>query len=115
LASGPARRIEVDRGRGVLLLVRNHRVRRAIHVSTGAGVNATPAGAYTVFRKELRSWSVPYKVWLPYASYFNDGIAFHESPDVPPFPASHGCVRVPQPESKLVYDFAVTGTAVVVR
>jgi hypothetical protein len=45
-----------------------------------------------VFRKELRSWSVPF----------------------PPFPASHGCVRVPAPEARGVYEFASLGTAVVV-
>jgi peptidoglycan hydrolase-like protein with peptidoglycan-binding domain len=114
-ASGPSRRIEVDRARGVALLIRNNRVVRAIHVSTGAGANATPAGSYKIFRKELRSWSVPFQVWLPYASYFNNGIAFHEYPDVPAYPASHGCVRVPAPEAPIVYDFAAMGTTVVVR
>ena len=48
------------------------------------------------------------------ASYFNQGIAFHEYADVPPYPASHGCVRVPAPEAHGVYDFATIGTAVVV-
>jgi lipoprotein-anchoring transpeptidase ErfK/SrfK len=67
-----------------------------------------------VFSKELQSWSVPFQTWLPYASYFNQGIAFHEYPEVPPYPASHGCVRVPAPEAKGVYDFATLGTVVVV-
>ncbi|WP_196189190.1 L,D-transpeptidase family protein [Conexibacter sp. W3-3-2] len=111
---GPARRIEVFRDRGVILLIEGGRTVRAIHVSTGAGANATPTGRYTVTRKELRSWSVPYRVYLPYASYFNQGIAFHEWSDVPAFPASHGCVRVPAPEAPVVYAFARTGTAVVV-
>ena len=53
-------------------------------------------------------------VWLRLASYFNQGIAFHEYPDVPPYPASHGCVRVPAPDARRVYDFASIGTAVVV-
>ena len=113
--SGSSRRIEVDRARGVALLIRNNRVVRAIHVSTGAGANATPTGAYRVFRKELRSWSTPFQVWLPYASYFNNGIAFHEYPDVPAYPASHGCVRVGAPEAPVVYEFATIGTPVLVR
>jgi len=111
---GPSRRIEVFRDKGVILLVNGGKTVRAIHVSTGAGANATPTGRYTVFRKELRSWSVPFKVYLPYASYFNQGIAFHEWSEVPAFPASHGCVRIPAPESKIVYEFATNGTAVVV-
>jgi lipoprotein-anchoring transpeptidase ErfK/SrfK len=114
-ASGPSKRIEVDRARGVALLIRGNAVVRAIHVSTGAGANATPAGTFKVFRKELRSWSVPFQVWLPYASYFNNGIAFHEYPDVPAYPASHGCVRVPAPEAPVVYAFATAQTTVIVR
>jgi peptidoglycan hydrolase-like protein with peptidoglycan-binding domain len=112
--SGPARRVEVHRAKGVALLIANGRVKRAIHTSSGAPATPTPAGTFQVFRKELKSWSVPFQVWLPYASYFTGGIAFHEYPDVPPFPASHGCVRVPAPEAQIVYRFAKLGTTVVV-
>ena len=112
--SGPSRRVEVYRDKGVALLIAHDRVKRAIHVSSGAGANATPPGTFEVFRKENPSWSVPFQVWLPYASYFTGGIAFHEYPDVPPFPASHGCVRVPSPEAPGVYRFAKLGTTVIV-
>ncbi|MDX6582435.1 MAG: hypothetical protein QOI10_1619 [Solirubrobacterales bacterium] len=113
-AGGPSRRIEVHRDKGVALLIAHDRVKRAIHVAAGAPATATPAGTFEVYRKERRSWSVPFQVWLPYASYFTGGIAFHEYPDVPPFPASHGCVRVPSPEAPGVYRFAKLGTTVVV-
>lgn len=111
---GPSKRIEVYREKGVALLIKGDRVKRVIHVSTGGPGNETPAGTFTVFRKELQSWSVPFQTWLPYASYFNNGIAFHEYPDVPTYPASHGCVRVPAPEAKGVYRFAAFDTTVVV-
>jgi lipoprotein-anchoring transpeptidase ErfK/SrfK len=111
---GPSKRIEVYRSKGVILEIAHNQVRRAIHVSTGQPGLETPAGTFKVFRKELRSWSVPFQVWLPYASYFNNGIAFHEYPDVPPYPASHGCVRVPSPEAPGVYKFAKLGTTVIV-
>jgi len=114
-AKRPKRLMEVRIGRGVLMLVRNGRAVRTIHVSAGGPGTGTPTGRYKVFRKELQSWSVPFSTWLPYASYFNNGIAFHEYPDVPPYPASHGCVRVPAPEAPLVYRFARIGTVVVVR
>jgi peptidoglycan hydrolase-like protein with peptidoglycan-binding domain len=109
---GPRKRIEVYRDRGVALLVKDGRTKRAIHVSAGAPGTETPPGTFEVFRKELQSWSVPFSTWLPYASYFNQGIAFHEYPDVPPFPASHGCVRVSAPEAPFVYEFAAIGTTV---
>ncbi len=112
---GPSKRVEVYRDKGVALLVKDDRTKRAIHVSTGAAGTETPRGRFEVFRKELNSWSVPFQTWLPFASYFFQGIAFHEYPDVPPYPASHGCVRVPAPEAEVVYDFAGIGTAVAVR
>lgn len=111
---GPARRIEVYRAKGVALLISGGKVVRAIHVASGGPATPTPVGSYKIFRKELRSWSVPFSVYLPYASYFNNGIAFHEYPDVPAFPASHGCVRVPAPEARGVYEFASNGTTVLV-
>jgi hypothetical protein len=112
---GPSRRMEVYREEGVTLLVKKGRTRRAIHTSSGAPGYTTPAGTFEIFRKEINSWSVPYQVWLPFASYFNAGIAFHAYPDVPAYPASHGCVRVPEAEAEHVYAFARIGTAVIVR
>jgi hypothetical protein len=110
------KRVEIYRSRGVLLLVNNGRVVRAIHTSTGIGGDSpdigTPPGKWKIYRKEVKSWSVPYKTWLPYASYWVGGWAIHGYPDVPATPASHGCARVPLPEAKLIYDFVAIGTPV---
>jgi spore germination protein GerM len=108
------RRIEVHRAKGVVLLIDGGDVLRVVHASTGAPGYETPTGSYSVFRKELRSWSVPYQVWLPYAGYFNGGIAFHASDEVPASSVSHGCVRLPAAEAPFVYEFATVGTPVVV-
>jgi lipoprotein-anchoring transpeptidase ErfK/SrfK len=67
---------------------------------------------FHVYRKELLSWSVPFSVWMPYASYFVGGIAMHEYPYVPEYPASHGCVRLPAGEAQRVFAFAEVGTPV---
>jgi len=105
------RRIEIHRDRGVVLLLEGNEVRRVIHTSTGAG-GVTPTGSFRVYRKEIYSWSVPFQVWMPYAAYFVGGIATHEYPDVPSYPASHGCVRLPAGEAHRVYDFVDVGTPV---
>jgi hypothetical protein len=107
------RAVEVYRDLGVLLLVENGRVVRAVHTSTGFG-GRTPSGSFHVYRKEQLSWSVPFKVWMPWASYFVGGIAMHAYPYVPAYAASHGCVRLPAPEALRVYAFAVQGTPVYV-
>ncbi len=106
-----SRRIEVNRFKGVALLIERGRVVRAVHVSTGAG-GKTPRGTFHVFRKERMSWSRPFSVFLPYASYFSGGFAFHEYPNVPAYSASHGCIRIGYPEAPGVYAFAAFGTLV---
>ena len=87
---------------------------RSLHVSSGKPGYETPLGSFAITRKERNSWSVPYKVWLPYASYFVGGVAFHEYPDVPASAASHGCVRVPRYDVAWLYGQTPIGTRVVV-
>jgi lipoprotein-anchoring transpeptidase ErfK/SrfK len=105
------RRVEIYRAQGVVLLIQNLQVQRVVHASTGAG-GRTPSGTFHVFRKERLSYSVPFHVYMPYASYFFSGDAMHAYPSVPAYPASHGCVRLSAPEAPIVYDFAVSGTPV---
>lgn len=108
---GPAH-VEVDLDRQVLMLVHGSGVvTRLIHISSGATGN-TPDGAFTVLRKERMSWSKPFKAFLPYASYFFEGFAMHEYPDVPEYAASHGCVRVPAGDSAAVFEFTELGMPV---
>src|SRR6266540_1231152 len=81
--------VEIDKARQVLLEVRNGRVELVVQVSTGATGN-TPLGTWHVYSR-VAGWS-----WvLYYPVYFLRGFAIHGYPDVPPWPASHGCVRVP--------------------
>ncbi len=110
--AGPGSRIEVILDRQVALLIEHDRVLRVVHISTGTWGTSTPAGSFRVYRKERYSWSVPFKVWMPWASYFTGGIAFHEYSYVPAYAASHGCVRVNRFDARRLFAFAVTGTPV---
>jgi len=81
--------VEVDKTRQVMFEVRNGEVVLAVQVSTGATGN-TPLGLWHVYGR-VAGWS-----WvLYYPVYFLRGFAIHGYPSVPPWPASHGCVRVP--------------------
>jgi hypothetical protein len=116
LLSRPGRRIEVSLRRQLAFLVMRGVVRRTVAVSTGRRGYATPAGNFSVYRREKLSWSGPYQVWLRWAAYFNGrGLAFHGYRRVPPYPASGGCVRVPPPFAREVYGFAQIGVPVLVR
>jgi hypothetical protein len=70
----PGRRIEVQFRRQLALLIEDDKVVRAVHISSGA-YGKTPNGSFRIYRKEQYSWSVPFKVWLPWASYFSGGVA----------------------------------------
>ena len=100
-------RIEVDKTRQVLFVVRGGRVTLVVDVSTGATGN-TPLGHWRVYSK------VPgYNAKLMYfSSFFVGGFAIHGYHDVPAYPASHGCVRVPLWVAVRLYALATYGSEV---
>lgn len=104
-------RAEVLLDRQLLLIIHGDHVIRTIPISSGAG-GGTPPGTYSIYSKAQSSWSKRFNVWLPWASYFNKGIAFHGYPDVPTVAASHGCVRVPLKFAHDVYNLLPLGTRV---
>jgi lipoprotein-anchoring transpeptidase ErfK/SrfK len=69
--------------------VKDGRVSLVVHVSTGATGN-TPLGLWHVYLK-VPGWNSV--LWYP--SFFLRGFAIHGYPEVPAYPASHGCVRIP--------------------
>jgi cell wall hydrolase len=103
---------EVHISQQVLLLVSGGRVVRAIHVSSGKPGTPTPTGHFSVQARYTMSWSVRFRVWMPLAQYFHDGYALHEFSDVPGYPASHGCVRVPSCDAQAVWRFGRVGLRV---
>ena len=89
--------IEIDKTRQVLFVVHGGKVTLTVATSTGATGN-TPLGTWHVYRK------VGGFDWvLYYPSYFLRGFAVHGYPDVPPYPASHGCARIPMWIAQTVY------------
>lgn len=110
--AGSCKRAQVLLDRQVALLINNNRVVRAIAVSTGKPSTPTPPGSYHVYAKIPRWWSTPFHKWLPWAIPFVGGIAFHEFPEVPAYPASHGCVRQSFAVARWTFDFAKVGMPV---
>ena len=101
--------IEVDQSRQVLYTVEDRVVTNIIHVSTGAG-GATHDGSFHVYRK-LAGFS-PHHLYYP--SYFEGDRAIHGWTEVPTYPASHGCVRVPYWHARWIFGLAVIGTRVTI-
>ena len=93
--SQPADHIEIDKTHQVLYIVRDGKIALISPVST-AGIAGyyTPEGRFGIYRKVTGYDPSPLGVLLD-PMYFVGGYAIHGNPSVPPYPASHGCVRVP--------------------
>lgn len=102
----PTAHVEVDLTRQVLFFVdETGTVTRILPVSSGNEkkfrdkgewkIAHTPRGLHPVGAKVngVRKSSLGL---LYYPSYFVGGLAIHGSNSIPPYPASHGCVRVPR-------------------
>jgi hypothetical protein len=100
--------IEVDKTKQVLYVVRDSKVTLIVPVSTGATGN-TPTGIFHVYSK------VPGGAVMYYSNYFIGGFAIHGYVDVPPYPASHGCVRVPMWIATHLYGLIPTGMRVYIH
>ncbi len=108
----PAFHVEVNKPLQVLYVVRDGEVAQILPVSTaGLPGRFTPVGTFAVYRKVLGNDPSPLGTLFD-PSYFTGGYAIHGNPSVPPYPASHGCVRVPMWAAPLVYDELSYGTVV---
>jgi hypothetical protein len=103
----PGDHVEVSKGRQVLFLVREGKVALITPVSTGATGN-TPLGHWHVYSK-VPGFNAKA---MYYSSFFVGGFAIHGYHSVPPYPASHGCVRIPLWIAPRVYSLLGYGTPV---
>jgi lipoprotein-anchoring transpeptidase ErfK/SrfK len=95
------------------MIVRRGVVTGLIPISSGATGN-TPVGAWHIL------WKAPATgTWLGSATLyrtmtFHGNFAIHGYYSVPPYPASHGCVRVPIWEADWLYNQSPVGERVYV-
>jgi lipoprotein-anchoring transpeptidase ErfK/SrfK len=108
--TSPSTHIEVDKGRQILMIVKGGKVHGLICVSTGATGN-TPEGTFHIQQKHLYT-SSGFGGTLTRTMGFQGDFAIHGWPDVPPYPASHGCVREPIWACYWTYDSSWVGETV---
>ncbi len=102
---GSGKHVEVDISRQVMALVNDGEVQYVFHVSTGAAATPSDQGGYTFYRKDPGYNSEG----MYYSVYYNRGEATHGYASVPPYPASHGCIRNPIPDSVFIYNWIDLG------
>jgi hypothetical protein len=83
--------------------------------STGKPGHETPTGVFTILQKDKNHHSSTYNdAPMPNMNRLTwSGVALHAG-QLPGYPASHGCVRLPLEFSKLLFTVTHVGTAVII-
>jgi len=106
--------VEVDKNRQLMFLVQDGVAVWIFNISTGSGVpyvsrdknewgkwvrgdSQTPDGIFQIDREYTKGWREGDLGEIYRPKYFNGGIALHGAYKIPPYPASHGCVRLATP------------------
>ncbi len=107
------RSVEVDKARQVLMVIRDGQVEWVFNTSTGnnrpygaGAVAVTPEGRFT-FTRQINGMRISHLGALFRPKYFVGGYAIHGSTSVPPYPASHGCVRLTNAAINFIWDHNV--------
>jgi len=83
--------------------------------STGKPGNRTPTGVFTILQKREEHYSSTYNnAPMPNMQRLTwQGVALHAG-NLPGYPASHGCIRLPMNFSKLLFSVTQAGTPVII-
>jgi peptidoglycan hydrolase-like protein with peptidoglycan-binding domain len=87
--------VEYDWSRQALGFFRGSKPVNVYHSSSGAPATPTVFGTFSFYRKEPGT----NHLGMVQSNYFIRGYAIHGYKDVPVYPASHGCLRVPIPNA----------------
>ena len=93
--SSAGKHVEFDWSRQVLVLARGATPVKILHASSGAPVTPTVFGKFRFYRKHPGFNAKG----MYYSNFFIGGYAIHGYASVPTFPASHGCIRIPNPSA----------------
>jgi lipoprotein-anchoring transpeptidase ErfK/SrfK len=120
---GEALHLEADLTLQVIYVVKGGKIQQILDASSASGqryvsqgdvrIAHTPEGSFKVGRK-INAWHRSALGLLYRPAYFDGPYAVHGAPSVPPFPASHGCIRITTTAMDGLYDKLVPGTRVIV-
>jgi peptidoglycan hydrolase-like protein with peptidoglycan-binding domain len=115
--------VEADLTLQVVYMVKDGKIQEILDSSTASGqtyvvdgdvrVAVTPLGSFQIQRK-IDAWRKSDLGLLYRPAYFIGGYALHGAPSVPPFPASHGCIRITTTAMDRWFDRLPVGTPMLV-
>ena len=102
--------VEFDWSRQVLVLADNGAPQRIYHASSGKPSTPTVFGTFHFYRKSPGTNAEG----MVDSNYFIRGYAIHGYASVPTYAASHGCIRVPIPVARSIYNWVSLGDTIYV-
>jgi hypothetical protein len=110
---GGASELVVSLGRQRAWLYRGGELAAVTTISSGKPDKASPVGRFPILEKRKHHKSNRYSAApMPYMQRLNwYGVALHGG-EIPPYPASHGCIRLPMKFAERLYAVTAVGTLV---
>jgi len=113
--SSSGKAVEIDLDKQLLMTVEDGKVTRIVNASSGNGDTyeakgrtyhaSTPRGSFAVYMERNGMHESTLELGSMYRpKYFSGGYAVHGSGSIPPYPASHGCVRVSNAAMNWLWD-----------
>lgn len=107
--------IVINRAEQSYTVIDNGKIVKTGRVSTGKPGHSTPAGRFSVHAKYTKVRSAKYKVMMKYTMLFKGSLyAIHQGV-VPGYPASHGCIRVPEKDARYLFSSIPIGSTVSIK
>ena len=108
-------RVEISLAQQNAIVIKDGVIIFTTKVSTGRNGFTTPAGHYVITDKDRDHRSTIYKCAMPYFMRLNcRDFGMHEGV-VQPYPASHGCIRLPGDAAKKLFVEIPVGTVVMIN
>jgi lipoprotein-anchoring transpeptidase ErfK/SrfK len=107
---GAGRHVEFDWSKQVLVFAQAGRVVRIYHASSGKPSTPTVFGTFHFYSKTPGTNAEG----MVDSNYFIGGYAVHGYAEVPPYAASHGCIRVPVPDAASIFNWIRLGETIFV-
>jgi len=117
--------LDVDLTQQKLCQVESNTVINCFIISSGKPSMPTPTGTKYIQSKELKRWSSPYGLWMPFWQSIGGGYGIHDLPEWPNgykegenhlgTPVSHGCIRLGSAAAETVFNWTTIGTPVYIH
>jgi hypothetical protein len=107
---GAGRHVEFDWSRQVLVFADGGKPVRIYHASSGKPSTPTVFGTFHFYSKTPGTNAEG----MVDSNYFIRGYAVHGYAEVPPYAASHGCIRVPIPDAASIFSWIKLGETIFV-